>query len=85
MPMIKTVLKQGIKMAFLKQMAKPGPDKKQTAEQLAQDLSTIIDLYIRSALVTTVVIGGGRGATVPHPMVIPVFTVVTGTGIGFLQ
>ncbi len=82
MPLNDALLYQGIYAAFRRQSVKPGPDKKSTERELAQDLSRVISLYVRQGLVLTAVTIIGIGATAPHPFVYPVFTVGTGTGTG---
>ena len=82
MPLNYPALYMSIYAAFQKQALKPGPNKAATTRELASDISRAIDLYVRSGTVQTAVMGLGVGATVPHPMVVPVFTVTAGTGIG---
>ena len=43
-----------------------------------------IELFVRSGTVQTAVTGLGVGATAPHPIIYPVFTVNTGVGIGLV-
>ena len=86
MPLNYPALQQAIYAAFRKQAVKKGPSKVGVEMQLAVDIATAIDLYVRSGTVMTstldINIGFGRGASAPHPAVIPVFTVNAGVGIG---
>jgi len=84
MPLNRNMLKTMIYAAFKKQAVKPGPDKTSVEKQLAQDLSLAIHLFVMSGTVQTAVTSFGVGGTAPHPFVYPVFTVNSGTGIGFV-
>jgi len=59
MTLIKSILKQGIKAAFLKQANKKSvnDDPLQSVEELAEDLSIVIDAYIKLGTVNTIVTG----------------------------
>tara|TARA_R110000851_G_scaffold200315_10_gene351538 strand:- start:1524 stop:1781 length:258 start_codon:yes stop_codon:yes gene_type:complete len=70
--------------AFQKQAVKGDVDKSGVPHQLASDLTRAIDAYVRSGTVQTAVTSFGVGASAPHPFIIPVFTVATGTGIGLV-
>jgi hypothetical protein len=84
MPLNDQLLRQGIYAAFRRQSVKPGPSKVGVEMQLATDISRAISIYIRQGLVMTAVTSIGVGATAPHPMIVPVFTVTTGTGTGIV-
>lgn len=84
MPLNRPGLQSMIYAAFKRQSVKPGPDKTGVEMQLAKDLALAIHLFVMSGTVQTAVTGLGVGASAPHPFIIPVFTVNTGTGIGFV-
>jgi|TARA_A100001515_G_C4571734_1_gene209951 hypothetical protein len=84
MPLNDNLLQQGIYAAFKRQSVKGVTSKANTDRELARDLARAISVYVRLGTVQTAVTSFGIGATAPHPMVIPVFTVATGTGIGFV-
>jgi hypothetical protein len=69
MPLVKLTLEAAIKAAFVKQAAKQkeGDDPKASIDELAADIATAVDTYIKSALVTV------TGTSPAGP--------VTGTGI----
>jgi len=84
MPLNDSLLEQGIYAAFKRQSVKGVTSKAGVDRQLAKDIARAISVYVRLGTVQTAVTSFGVGATAPHPMVIPVFTVATGTGIGFV-
>lgn len=59
MALVKEVLKSAIEAAFNKQAAKTaeGDDPAVSVNEIADDLATAIDAYIKSATVTSVVTG----------------------------
>ena len=72
MALVKSVLQQAIVTAFSKQAAKQdeGSTPEQAINELAADLATAIDTYIKSGTVNTTVIGSSPSGP------------VTGTGAG---
>lgn len=59
MALVKQVLEQAILAAFEKQAAKSGEsdDPAQSRKEIAADIATAVDSYIKTATVTTVVVG----------------------------
>ena len=84
MPLNRPALQAQIYQAFKKQSVKRGPGKREVVAELANDLANAIELFVRSGTVQTAVTGLGVGATAPHPIIYPVFTVNTGVGIGLV-
>jgi hypothetical protein len=70
MPLVKPVLAAAIEAALAKQAAKvnKGDDPKVAAKELASDIATAVDSYIKTALVTVTGVSATGGP-------------VTGTGI----
>jgi hypothetical protein len=69
---------------FKRQSVKPGPGKVEVNQELAMDMTKAISAYVRGGTVLTSVTSFGVGATAPHPIPYPVFTVALGTGVGFV-
>ena len=84
MPLNQPALYAALYAAFKKQSTKPGPSKIGVESQLAQDISLAVHMFVMSGTVMTGTthIGLGIGVTVPHPYIIPVFTVTAGKGVG---
>lgn len=84
MPLNYPALEIAIYAAFRKQATKPGPGKLNVCSELARDIATAIDLYVRSGTVQTGTshIGFGIGIAALYPVSFPVFTVTAGTGTG---
>lgn len=72
MPLVKSVLEAAILAAFEKQAAKQseGDAPAQSLKEIAADLATAIDAYIKTGTVNTVVTGTSPSGP------------VTGTGVG---
>ena len=86
MPLNYPALYGAIYAAFRKQAIKRGPSKRNVEVELATDIATAVDLFVRSGTVITATLdinlGFGRGFSAPHPYVIPVFTVTDSVGVG---
>tara|TARA_R110002050_G_scaffold101655_1_gene209965 strand:+ start:421 stop:705 length:285 start_codon:yes stop_codon:yes gene_type:complete len=87
MPLNKIMLQTAIQAAFRRQATKRGPGKIGVERQLAVDLSTAIDMYVRSGTVMTgtvsTTVAVGFGFTAPYPYgPVPVFTATIGAGVG---
>ena len=68
----------------LRQLQNQAAQPTEVNQELAMDITKAISAYVRGGTVLTSVTSFGVGATAPHPMVIPVFTVAVGTGVGFV-
>ena len=86
MPLNQPALQSAIYAAFRRQSTKPGPDKAGVEQQLADDLSAAIQMFILSGTVnvlwTGVGFGIGIGIAVPFPLIATVFSISLGIGTG---